>query len=145
MMQPLFEKNLPDSFFLLTRIVSRDRQRLAAEASFDSAPAWLLFEACAQAAAMHQRLLTDFRDHAFLLSAGSVPLDIPKVSGTCLASCSLEGSAGRAAVYTGVITQSGKEILRTERLIIGHAPYGEAFDGRRLAAHYREAVRWLTR
>jgi len=144
-MRPLFEKNLPDSFFLLTRIVSWDRQSLAAEASFGSAPAWLLFEACAQAAAMHQRLLTDFCDHAFLLSAGSVPLGIPEVNGLCRAECFLGGSSGRAAVYTGVIHQEGTEIMRAEGLIIGHVPYGETFDGRRLAAHYREAARWLTR
>jgi len=77
-----FEKALPSSFLLLTHIAAWDAKSITAEANLTDAPAWLLFEACAQASAMHQRLVTDFRDHAFLLSADSVPLDTPAVSGT---------------------------------------------------------------
>ena len=83
--------------------------------------------------------------HAFLLSADSVPLDTPAVSGTCHIASRLEGCSGRAAIYTAAAVSSGKEILRAGGIIIGHVPYGDAFGGRRLAAHYREIAQWLTR
>lgn len=139
-----FEKALPSFFLLLTHIASWDAQSVAAEADLTKAPAWLLFEACAQASAMHQRLVTNFRDHSFLLSVGSVPLDTPAVSGTCHITCRIEGCSDRAAIYTADVFAE-KEILRAEGIIIGHVPYGDAFDGRRLAAHYREIAQWLTR
>ena len=103
-----FEKALPSSFLLLTHIAAWDAKSITAEANLTDAPAWLLFEACAQASAMHQRLVTDFRDHAFLLSAGSVPLDTPAVSGTCHIACRLEGCSDRAAIYTAAAVSAGK-------------------------------------
>ena len=57
---------IPSPFTLLDAILEYEPARLAAARRFKRAPLWHGLESMAQAAAMHQRALTDFTRHAFL-------------------------------------------------------------------------------
>ena len=129
---------IPRPFCLLDAVLFWDRDRLWAERRFEGAPVWQAAEAAAQACALHQRVLSDFGRHAFLLSVQRFPLKPDRLEGLFAIHAKVLGQSGMSASY-GVRLACGPAVLEG-RLAIGLAPYGERFQETRLVPHFKE--RW---
>ncbi len=129
---------IPEPFCLLDAVLSWDRDGLWARRRFEGAPVWQALEAAAQACAMHQRVLSGFKRHAFLLSVRRFPLHPARLDGRFAIHAEVLGQSGTSASY-GVQLACGQLSLEG-RLAIGLAPYGGRFQEAQLVPHFKE--RW---
>lgn len=139
-----FPPCIPLPFVLLDSIGSVDIHRLVAYRSFTCSPIWQGLEAMAQAAALHQRFLCDFSQHAFLLSLDECPYPaVDTLNGSVQINAHLLGQTQRAAAYeVEALDSQGAWSLQ---LHIGLAPYDSIFKQHLLESHYRKLFACLTK
>lgn len=139
-----FPASIPSPFVLLDSIVSADAAQLVACRFFSPSPLWQGLEAMAQAAAMHQRFLGDFSQHAFLLSMDTCPYPATDtVEGALRITAKLLGQTQSAAAYA--MEAFGPEWAWSLQLHIGLTPYDSVFKQNLLEAHYRNLFACLTK
>lgn len=128
----------PAPFVLLDSIHEYGPERLTAVRRFNRAPIWQGLESMAQAAALHQRILTNFTRHAFLLSYDTCyfPKN-PVFDGQARITARLSGQSRDAAEYETTLTFSDLPLLQA-RLHIGLTPYGPRFRADVLTTRYKE-------
>lgn len=90
---------VPRPFVLLDAVSGADAHGLTAWRRFDAAPFWQGMEAAAQAAALHQRFLSGFSRHAFLLSVDECPLPGGCLCGMAEIRATLLGGSLSALAY----------------------------------------------
>ncbi|MBQ1421128.1 MAG: hypothetical protein IIZ02_06875 [Desulfovibrio sp.] len=146
---------IPEPFCLLDAVRCWDKERIDAERSFQDAPVWQALEAAAQACALHQRVLADFRLHAFLLSVQRFPLEPARLVGRFAVHGRVLGQSGRSALYGIRLAPlapldagapeaaAGPQGCLEGQIAIGLAPCGERFRQGLLEAHFRERWRRL--
>lgn len=138
-----FPPDIPTPFVLLDSLDAVDATQLAACRYFAHSPLWQGLEAMAQAAALHQRFLNDFTQHAFLLSLDECLYPaVENLHGHFRITATLCGQTQRAAAYT--VETLGPDWVWSLRLHIGLRPYDDAFKQNLLEPHYREVFAWLT-
>ena len=137
--------DIPTPFVLLDRIVSADAQTLSAVRRFENCGGWQIVEAAAQAAAMHQRYLSGFSDHVFLLSVQKAPVSSCRISGPYRIFAELTGQADRSAAYAVhlVPADSCGDDSSAISLVIGHTPYRSRHSRSVLEPHYRNIFQCL--
>lgn len=139
-----FPTQIPLPFTLLDNISSADATQLVAHRVFTRSPVWQGLEAMAQAAALHQRFLCDFSQHAFLLSLDECQYPaVDTLNGSVCISAHLLGQTQRAAAYA--MEALGPEGLWSLQLHIGLTPYDDIFKQQLLEPHYRSLFAWLTK
>lgn len=142
---------IPSPFILLDAVRLTDQQQLVAAGSFIHSPVWHLIEAAAQSAALHQRWLSDFSCHAFLLSIEECLTPDTLFSGRATITANLLGQSTRAAAYCVRVTFSSSAEDRnckcpdwSAALTIGRIPYDANFQRTLLEARYRELFQCMT-
>lgn len=149
--------DVPRPFVLLDAVSSADAEGLTAWRRFDAAPFWQGMEAAAQAAALHQRFLSGFSRHAFLLSVDECPLPEGPLCGRVEIRVALLGGSLSAAAYRVDLMPPGPAFpggggagavpsaALTLFLSIGLTPYDATFKRDALESRYRRLFQWLTR
>ena len=143
---------IPEPFCLLDAVRCWDKERIDAERSFQDAPVWQALEAAAQACALHQRVLADFRLHAFLLSVQRFPLEPALLDGRFAVHGTVLGQSCGSALYGIRLAPPnagppgaarGPQRCLEGQIAIGLAPCGERFRQDLLEAHFRDRWRRL--
>ena len=133
---------VPSPFTLLDAILEYEPARLAAARRFKRAPLWHGLESMAQAAAMHQRALTDFTRHAFLLSYDICRFTENRpLHGLARIAVALCGQSRNAARYDALLTLEAHALCAC--LHIGLMPYDARFQEEILRLRYKEAFTCL--
>lgn len=125
----------PSPFFLLDSIGAVGSESLTAWKQAVDMPFWLVLEAAAQAAALHQRWLSGFQEHAFLLSLGACRWCGGNVSGSMSLQAHLIGQAQGAASYNVALTLPESRTASIP-VYIGRCPYDATFKRDSLQEHY---------
>lgn len=125
----------PSPFFLLDGIGAVGSESLTAWKQAVAMPFWLVLEAAAQAAALHQRWLSGFQEHAFLLSLGSCRWVEGAFSGCLTLQAQLRGQSRGAASYE-VAWHLPDDAGASVSIHIGRCPYDATFRQESLQAHY---------
>ncbi|HIW78019.1 MAG TPA: hypothetical protein H9874_02590 [Candidatus Bilophila faecipullorum] len=149
--------DVPRPFVLLDAVSGADAEGLTAWRRFDAAPFWQGMEAAAQAAALHQRFLSGFSRHAFLLSVDECPLPEGLLCDRVEIRAALLGGSLSAVAYRVDLMPHGPAFpggggagavpsaALTLFLSIGLTPYDATFKRDALESRYRRLFQWLTR
>ncbi len=139
----------PDPFMVLEEVSSFDEHGLSAKAVVHGSW-WEAAEAAAQACCLHQRWLTSYRDHVFLLSVEHALFSGKAPSGEIGIRAALSGQTRYTASYDLHITmqdicEHGREDCGVDiQLTVGHKAYSLELSRDRLSEHYKGYWKWLT-
>ncbi len=132
-----------EGFVLLDSILPPDREGIRGRKSFVDAPVFEGMEALAQLGALHQRYLTDFEKHAFLLKISSfTPPGEPVLNGTYDLTGVIASKSSIACAYT-LTAENGSGSRFHGEFIISTVEYGEEFRKDELQNHYRRVFQCL--
>jgi len=132
-----------EGFLLLDSILPPDREGIRGTKSFINAPVFEWMEALAQLGALHQRYVTDFERHAFLLKISSfTPPKEPVLNGTYNLSGVILSRSSLACSYKLIAENSPASRFEGE-FIISSVEYGDKFRKDVLQKHYRKVFQCL--
>ncbi|MDM8216704.1 hypothetical protein QUW15_11180 [Desulfovibrio piger] len=135
-------REAPVPFALLDGIAHVTGTDLVGWRHFSEQPFWLALEAAAQAAALHQRWLTDFDAHAFLLSLGTCRWSEQPLTGRMELRARLLGQTAGAAAYDVQLSLPDTLALSLP-VHVGLRPYDDTFRRDKLQERYRALFRQL--
>lgn len=135
-------REAPAPFVLLDGVAQVTETELIGWRHFSEQPFWLVLEAAAQAAALHQRWLTDFGAHAFLLSLGACRWPDRPLTGRVELQARLLGQTPGAAAYDVQLSLPDSPALSLP-VHIGLVPYDDTFRRDKLQERYRALFRQL--
>lgn len=135
-------REAPAPFVLLDGVAQVTEKELVGWRNFSEQPFWLALEAAAQAAALHQRWLTDFGAHAFLLSLGACRWPSHTLTSRMELRARLLGQTAGAAAYDVQLSLPDSPALSLP-VHVGLMPYDDTFRRDKLQERYRALFRQL--